>query len=133
MRWWLVMLAACGGGSGGTLDAEVTLAGATTTFAAGCELRPTPPFQRAFANAGGNRSIEIVWREEVIDAGDYEVSGSVIDDVVVYFEDPSLEVVKSPAGAVTFTTLDPASLVEGTFELLDDEIDLAASGSFSCR
>lgn len=126
------MLAACGG-SGGTLDAEVTLAGSTTTFAAGCDLRPTPPFQRAFADAGGDRSIEIVWREEVTEAGDYEVSGSVIDDVVVYFEDPSLEVVKSPAGAVTFTTLDPASLVEGTFELLDEEIDLVASGSFSCR
>jgi len=123
MRWWIAVLAACGGSDGGSFDATVNGAEA---FSASCKLTESDEFLDIYAK-GDDISFEMKWKKAIITmAGTYTSTGIVSD--ISLFVQLGTEI-KSATGSVTFTSYAPSHVV-GTFDLT--AATFSATGAFDC-
>ena len=136
MRGWLLVLAACGGGSSGSFDATIDNNGASSTFADSCKLTESTDYLDIFSG-DDKLAFEIKWRKAAITTAGTYTSTGIVSDIVLFalhpIPDSTEPKLSTATGMVTFTTYNAPSDIAGTFMLSVPNAAFTASGSFVCN
>ena len=130
MRAWLLVFAACGGGSGdgdgGKVDATVN----GSAFSGDCKFTETEMFMDVAATSG-SIGLELKWNKSLIHMTGTFMTGGIVSDLSLF---ASIDgEISSATGKVVFTTYEAPDAVVGTFEMTVPAKSFTATGSFDCH